>query len=128
MATSGYFYMATNGDFLMAMDMIPTRKRCTTGAQVALHARADHIDSLLIDRGWLVHGDATDRNDPSLTMSEAAQAIGVARVTIDRGPLKFTKAPDPKECWRSSRCDQPELSAHCGASEDVDRLCHADQR
>jgi len=27
MATSGYFYMATSGDFLMAMDIRPDRKQ-----------------------------------------------------------------------------------------------------
>lgn len=64
--------------------LVPTRKRCTTGKQLALAVNAFRIDAQLTERGWLVRGDESDQADPLLTVEEAAGLLGKSPVTVRR--------------------------------------------
>lgn len=63
--------------------LIPTARRCTTGSQPLLAARAVDIDARLTQHGWLVTRDH-DREDPWLSIDEVADLLGQARTTIRR--------------------------------------------
>lgn len=54
--------------------LIPTARRCTTGSQPLLAARAVDIDARLTQHGWLVTRDH-DREDPWLSIDEVADLL-----------------------------------------------------
>ena len=63
--------------------LIPTSRRCTTGAQPLLRARAADIETGLREHGWLLTA-ADEAEDPWLTVEEIAELLGQGRTTIRR--------------------------------------------
>ena len=63
--------------------LIPTTRKCTTGTQPLLRARAADIDTRLREHGWLLTA-ADEADDPWLTVEEVAELLGQAPTTIRR--------------------------------------------
>jgi hypothetical protein len=54
--------------------LVPTARRCTTGAQPLLAVRSEQIDARLIEHGWLVTGN-DEPDDPWLSVEEVAEFL-----------------------------------------------------
>ena len=63
--------------------LIPTARRCTTGVQPLLQARAAHIETRLRELGWLLTA-ADEAEDPWLSVEEIAELLGHGQTTIRR--------------------------------------------
>ncbi len=63
--------------------LVPTARRCTTGAQPLLAVRSEQIDTRLIEHGWLVTGD-DEPDDPWLSIEEVAEFLQRGLPTVRR--------------------------------------------
>ena len=66
--------------------LIPTTRRCTTGVQPLLQARAAHIESRFRELGWLLTA-ADEVEDPWLSVEEIAELLGLSpcRARVAKG-------------------------------------------